>query len=642
MSKKFAIIYILSIIALFVACASIGTPDGGPYDEEPPLFLVGTPAPNALHVADKKVVLNFDEYIKLQNAFEKVVISPPQKEMPEIKSSGKRITIQLNDSLIPNTTYSIDFNDAIVDNNEGNPLENFSYVFSTGNTVDTLGVSGTVLNAQDLEPIKGMLVGLYTAGDDSAFYKKSFERVSRTDSRGRFNIKGVAPGKYRIYALSDANNNFLFDQKSEKIAFSEQVIEPFATRAERADTIWRDSLTIDSIRFVPYTRLQPDDIVLRAFNEDFYMQSLLKYPRKEHSNFTLYFTAPNEKLPQIKGLNFDATDAFVLAANSRKDTLQYWIKDSAIYHMDTLAVSVTYDVLDTLGLFVPRCDTVLLTPRKSRARVLADEKEAFEKAEKEFLKKARKRKDYDEDNPPVYIPPTKELKIKSLNSSTMDVNANYVIEFAEPLLSIDTMAIHLARIVNDSTQVDMPFVFRQDENNIRRYVVYAEWRPEEQYEVKIDSATFHGLYGGTSFPFSEKVKFRSLDDYSVLHLNIPGTGNNAVVELLAAGGNPVASQRTENNRCSFYFIKPGKYYLRLLMDDNGNGVWDTGDYSKGLQPERVYYYPNMLELRALFEYSQDDWDINAPLEKQKSLEITKQKPDKERVKRNRNAERKFQ
>lgn len=642
MSKKLAIIYILSIIALFVACASIGTPDGGPYDEDPPVFLVGTPAPNALHVADKKVVLNFDEYIKLQNAFEKVVISPPQKEMPEIKSSGKRITIQLNDSLIPNTTYSIDFNDAIVDNNEGNPLENFSYVFSTGNTVDTLGVSGTVLNAQDLEPIKGMLVGLYTAGDDSAFYKKSFERVSRTDSRGRFNIKGVAPGKYRIYALSDANNNFLFDQKSEKIAFSEQVIEPFTTRAERADTIWRDSLTIDSIRFVPYTRLQPDDIVLRAFNEDFYMQSLLKYPRKEHSNFTLYFTAPNEKLPQIKGLNFDATDAFVLAANSRKDTLQYWIKDSAIYHMDTLAVSVTYDVLDTLGLFVPRCDTVLLTPRKSRARVLADEKEAFEKAEKEFLKKARKRKDYDEDNPPVYIPPTKELKIKSLNSSTMDVNANYVIEFAEPLLSIDTMAIHLARIVNDSTQVDMPFVFRQDENNIRRYVVYAEWRPEEQYEVKIDSATFHGLYGGTSFPFSEKVKFRSLDDYSVLHLNIPGTGNNAVVELLAAGGNPVASQRTENNRCSFYFIKPGKYYLRLLMDDNGNAVWDTGDYSKGLQPERVYYYPNMLELRALFEYSQDDWDINAPLEKQKPLEITKQKPDKERVKRNRNAERKFQ
>ncbi len=641
MSKKYAIVYILSVIVLFVACASIGSPDGGPYDEDPPVFLVGTPAPNALHVTDKKVVLNFDEYIKLQNAFEKVVISPPQKEMPEIKSNGKRITIQLNDSLIPNTTYSIDFNDAIVDNNEGNPLENFSYVFSTGNTVDTLGVSGTVLNARDLEPIKGMLVGLYTAGDDSAFYKKSLERVSRTDSRGHFNIKGVAPGKYKIFALSDANNNFLFDQKSENIAFLEQVIEPFATRAERADTIWRDSLTIDSIRFVPYTRLQPDNLVLRAFSEAFYMQSLLKYPRKEHNNFTLFFSAPNETLPKVEGLNFDATDAFVLNANSTKDTLQYWIKDSAIYHMDTLALAVTYNVLDTLNMFVPRCDTILLTPRKSRARVIADEQEAYEKAEKEFLKKARKRKDYDEDNPPVYVPPTKELKIKSLNASTMDVNADCRIEFVEPLLSIDTAAIHLTKAVNDSTWVSIPFVFRQDEENIRRYKIYAEWRPQEQYELKIDSAAFHGLYGGTSFPFSEKIRFRSLDEYAVLHLNIPGTGNNAIVELLASSGTVVASQPTENNRCSFYFIRPGKYYLRLLMDDNGNGVWDTGDYSKKLQPERVFYYPNMLELRALFEYSQDDWDINSPLEKQKPLEITKQKPDKERVKRNRNAERKF-
>lgn len=641
MSKKYVAVYIFSIIALFVACASIGSPDGGPYDEEPPVFLAGTPAPNALHVTDKKVVLNFDENIKLQNAFEKVVISPPQKEMPEIKSSGKRITIQLNDSLIPNTTYSIDFNDAIVDNNEGNPLENFAYVFSTGDVVDTLGVSGTVLNAQDLEPIKGMLVGLYVAGDDSAFYKKAFERVSRTDSRGRFSIKGLAPGKYRIYALSDANQNYHFDQKSEKIAFFDDIIEPFATPAERADTIWRDSITFDSIRFVPYTRLQPDDLVLRAFNEAFYMQSLQKYPRKEHNSFTLYFTAPNDSLPHIEGLNFDATDAFVIEANSRKDTLQYWIKDSAIYHMDTLSVAVTYNVLDTLGLMVPRCDTIFMSPRKSRAKVIADEQEAFEKAEKEFLKKARKRKDYDEENPPVYVPPTKELKIKSLNSSTMDINADCRIEFVEPLLSIDTASIHLAKAVNDSTWVDIPYIFRQDEENMRRYVIYAEWRPEEQYELKIDSAAFHGLYGGTSFAFTEKMKFRSLDDYAVLHLTIPGTGNSAVVELLASNENVIASQRTENNRCSFYFIKPGKYYLRLLMDENGNGVWDTGDYSKNLQPERVYYYPNMLELRALFEYSQDDWDINSPLEKQKPLEITKQKPDKERVKRNRNAERKF-
>ncbi len=640
MSIKSALKYVV-VALLFVACASIGRPDGGPYDEEPPVFLSGTPAPNSQNVTKGKIVLEFDENIKLQNAFEKVVISPPQMQMPEIKSLGKRVTVELVDTLIPNTTYSIDFNDAIVDNNENNPLENFSYVFSTGNNVDTLAVSGTVLNAQDLEPIKGMLVGLYTAGDDSSFYKKPFERVARTDSRGRFSIKGVAPGEYKIYALADANQNYLFDQKSEQIAFMDRVIKPFATLDVRSDTIWRDSVTVDSVRLVPYTRFQPDDIVLRAFNETFYSQYLQKYPRKEHNNFTLYFTAPNDSMPQIEGLNFDATDAFVIEANSSLDTIMYWLKDSAVYHKDTLSLAVTYDVLDTLGMMVPRSDTIFLSPRKRRETVIKEEQEAYEKAEKEFLKKAKKKKDYDENNPPVYVPPVKELKIVSKNSSSMDVNAEYSIEFAEPVLSIDTTYIHVTKAVNDSTWVDIPYVFRQSENNIRTYVIYAEWRPDEQYQIEIDSAAFHGLYGGTSQKFLEKIKFRSLDEYAVLYLNIPGTGNKAIVQLLNASGDFVAAQHTEANRCSFYFIKPGKYYLRLIMDENGNGVWDTGDYAKKIQPERVYYYPHQLDLRALFEYTQDDWDINAPLEAQKPLAITKQKPDKEHVKRNRNAERKF-
>jgi hypothetical protein len=141
--------------------------------------------------------------------------------------------------------------------------------------------------------------------------------------------------------------------------------------------------------------------------------------------------------------------------------------------------------------------------------------------------------------------------------------------------------------------------------------------------------------------YSEAVAFRSLDSYAVLRLSIPRVGSRAIVELLKSDGSVVASEKTINNSCTFYFVNPGKYYLRLLKDDNGNGIWDTGDYEKGVQPETVYYYPHVLDLRALFEYDQDDWDITAPLDKQKPLEITKQKPDKERKKRNRNATRKF-
>lgn len=631
---------IYTILLLLAACASMGTPDGGPYDEASPVFLTSTPQANALNVKENKVVLEFDEFVKLQNAYEKIVVSPPQIQQPEIKVNGKRITVELFDTLKPSTTYTIDFNDAIVDNNEGNPLEAFSFVFSTGNNVDTLGVSGTVLDASDLEPIKGMLVGLHSDHSDSAFMKKPFERISRTDSRGRFAMRGVAPGKYRIYALADANGNYRFDQKSEKIAYLDSLVVPFSTPAWRNDTVWHDSITIDTIKRVHYMRLRPDDIVLRAFSVPMKQQYIVKNPRDKHNIFKLFFAEPLDTLPQLRGLDFESSDAFVVERNATNDTLTYWLKDSLIYYRDTLTVEVTYLAPDSMENYVPHSDTLRLVPRKSREKILAEEKKLFEESEKEFLKSARRRKDYDKDNPPKYIPPTPKLDVKSRSGFSMDVNNDFKIYFEEPLSSIDTAAIHLYQVI-DSVQHPIPYVFRQSPDNIREYIIYAEWRPEKEYKLAIDSAAFRGLYGHASNRFEQTLKFRSLDEYSTLRLNIPGTGNRAVVELLNNSGLPVASQKTENNRCTFFFVAPGKYYMRLFMDDNGNGKWDSGNYENKQQPEEVCYYPRMLELRAMFEYDQDDWNINLAPNHQKPLAITKQKPDRERVKRNRNAERKF-
>ena len=635
--KNFAIYAMLLLLA---ACASMGTPDGGPYDETSPVFLSSTPQANALNVKESKITLEFDEYVNLKNAYEKIVVSPPQMQQPEIKVNGKRITVELFDTLKPSTTYTIDFNDAIVDNNEGNPLEAFSFVFSTGESVDTLGVSGTVLDASNLEPIKGILVGLHSDHSDSAFVKKPFERISRTDSRGRFTMRGVAPGKYRVYALADANGNYRYDQKSEKIAFLDSLVVPFAVPAWRNDTIWHDSITIDTVKRVEYMRLGPDDIVLRAFNVPISMQYLVKSPREQHKRFNLYFAAPLDTLPIVRGLDFDSSDAFVIEKNATNDTLTYWLKDSLVYYRDTLTVEVTYPVLDSLENMVPRADTLRLVPRKSRAKVLEEERRIYEENEKDFLKSARRRKDFDKDNPPKYIPPTPYLDMRTSGSYTMDVNKDFKIYFPEPLSCVDTAAIHLYQVV-DTLKQPIPYVFRQSPENVREYILYAEWRPEKEYKLEIDSAAFQGLYGVSSKRFEQTLMFRSLDDYSTLRLNIPGTGNNAVVELLTSGDVPVASQRTNNSRCTFFFITPGKYYLRLFMDDNGNGKWDAGDYEKKLQPEKVYYYPRKLDLRAMFEYDQNDWNIKLSPERQKPLEITKQKPEKERAKRSRNADRKF-
>ena len=638
--KRYYHILSVAFLLTLVACASIGNPDGGPFDEDPPVLLEAIPKINATNVKGRKFVLNFDENIKLEKAFEKVVVSPPQTEMPEIKYSAKKVSVELLDTLLPNMTYSIDFSDAIVDNNEGNPYENFAYVFSTGDTVDTLAVSGTVLNAQDLEPVKGVAVGLHSCLDDTAFTKKTFERISRTDSRGRFTIKGIAPGKYRVYALGDANQNYIFDQKSEKIAYQEMIIEPFAAPAVRPDTVWRDSVTIDTIRMVDYIRFQPDDIVLRLFNEEMYMQQLVKYPRQDHHKIVMFFAAPNQELPKIEGLGFDASDAYLLEPSLKKDTLTLWFKDSLVYRNDTLPMTVTYKVLDSIGNMIDRTDTLYISARKKWETVKRIENEILEKEIKDFNKKAKKQVGYDENNPPVYEPPTKVLPVRFSGSGTMDVNGKCRFRFEEPLMSIDTSMIHLS-IKSDTLWVPIPFVFRQEKNSIRGYDIFAEWRPGETYLLQADSAAFKGLYGGVSKQFRQEMRCRDLDEYAVLYLNINGVGDNAIVQLITSDEKVVQEARTSGGRCAFYFLKPNTYYLRLILDENNNGKWDTGDYAKGLQPEKVFYYNHSLELRPMFEYSQDDWDINAPLNEQKPLSITRQKPDQERKKMNRNADRKF-
>ncbi|MBQ5888853.1 MAG: Ig-like domain-containing protein [Bacteroidaceae bacterium] len=630
----------LAASLLLAACASIGTPDGGPYDEDPPVLVKATPVLGATNVEAAKITLEFNENIRLESAFEKVVVSPPQLQMPEIKYAGKKVTVELFDSLRPSTTYSIDFGDAIVDNNEGNPYENFAYVFSTGEQVDTLAVSGTVLNAQDLEPVKGMVVGLHSCLDDSAFNKLPFERVSRTDSRGRFTIKGIAPGKYRVYALSDANQNFLFDQKSEAIAYLSDIIEPYAIPAVRPDTIWRDSVTIDTIREVSYTRFLPDDIMFRVFKEDFTSQYLIKRTRDTHNKIALFFAAENKELPQIEGLGFDFSDAYVLEKSLKSDTLVYWLKDSVLYRNDTLALKLSYRASDVNGNFFDQVDTLYVSAKKRWETVQKQQRKKYEEDEKAFMREAKKQPGYDEENPPVFVPKTKELPIRFSGSASMDVDGSCKFTFDEPLLSVNPDAIHLF-IKSDTLWLPIEHVFSQDTVNIRKYDLFAEWRPENTYKVVADSAAFKGLYGGVSKEFTREMSFRSLDEYAVLYVNIVGVGNNGILQLIDARENVVKEEKTVNGRCSFYFIRPGKYYMRLIYDNNGNGKWDTGNYEKGIQPEHVSYYHHALDLRALFEYTQEDWDVGKPLNEQKPLEITKQKPDKERRKMNRNATRQF-
>jgi len=624
------------IIATIIAgCARMGQPDGGWYDDDPPRILGSTPEDQATNVTTKKITIQFDEYIKLADVTQKVIVSPPQLEMPEIKGAGKKIVVELKDTLKPNTTYTIDFSDAISDNNEGNPLGNYTFTFSTGEQIDTCEVAGNVLDASNLEPVKGILVGLYDDLSDSAFKTKPLLRVARTDGRGRFVIKGVAPGEYRVYALQDADGDYIFNQKSEMIAFSHQTYQPSSKPDIRQDTIWKDTLHIDNIIRVPYTHFYPDDIVLLAFQEIQTDRYLIKQPERTNADrFTLYFSYGNPQLPQIRGLNFDEKDAFILEANEKKDTLTYWLRDTMLVNRDTLEMELSYLMTDSAGILVTQVDTVDVLAKTSYEKRQKERKKVIEEWTKKQEKQKKRGEDYDSIMPPV------PLAVQYIVKTSMDPDFRVNFVMPSPLAKCDTSAIHLYTKI-DSLWYRTPFEFYRQESSLRTYDFVAEWRPDTEYSLEIDSAAFVDIYGVASAAYKQGIKVKALDEYATLLFQLSGVSDTTViVELLDKGDRPIKRVRATNAQAEFFYINPAIYYARAFVDRNGNGVWDTGDYDKDLQAEEMYYYPQKIECKAKFDVTLS-WNLTStPRTRQKPTEITKQKPDKEQAKlRNRNADR---
>ena len=624
---------LLAAVAVMASCAKMGQPDGGWYDETPPVIIKTTPQDKGVNINQKKIAIHFDEYIQIDNPTEKVVVSPPQMEQAEINAAGKKIEIELKDTLKPNTTYTIDFSDAITDNNENNPLGNYTYSFSTGDHIDTLEVAGYVLNAKDLEPIKGILVGLYSNLNDTAFTGEPMLRVSRTDSRGKFIIKGIAPGDYRIYALQDADNNYRFSQKGEQLAFTHDIITPTFKPDIRQDTLWRDTLHIDSIARVPYTHFLPDDITLRAFTETQTDRYLIKSERTEPDHFTFFFSYGDSLLPEVKGLNFDEREAFITEHSEKRDTVTYWLRDTMLVNQDTLRMELKYMATDTLGVLRLQTDTLDMlakTPYEKRMEQQADRYKEWKKKQDRAKKRG---KPYETEMPAA------ALKPQYIVASEPDPDQNVIITMPAPLAKADTSCIHLYS-KHDTLWYRSPYVFRPKQGANRTYELLGEWRPGIEYSLEIDTMAFTDIYGKTSAPYKQGFKVRSEDSYATVLFEVAGMKDTTiVVQLLSSSDEVVKEVSTDNGTAEFFYVKPGTYYARMFIDSNRNGEWDTGLYAGDRQAETTYYYPEKLECK-------EKWDMtltwNPTSRKpfmQKPLEITKQKPEKEKTIRRRNLER---
>lgn len=592
---------------LLAACASVGRPEGGPRDVLPPEPVRSNPAQGERNVKRTSFTITFDENIALDDAFNKVVISPVQTDPPQVSANGRRITVNLRDTLEPDRTYTVDFGDAIKDLNEGNVLDGFALEFSTGDNIDTLRISGRVMEASSLEPAQGMLVAAYANTADSAIRTLKPDRIARTNQYGQFTLRNLADRDYRIYALNDLNRDYHWD-RSEDVAFLDTLIRPYVTTVWVTDTLY-DSLREDSIVQREGRRYLPNDVLLTWFNEGYRAQYLRDYSRPERRKIQLLLGAPADTLPTVRAISGpragESADRWSLAEYSpARDSIVMWLTDTAMVANDSLQLSVTYQKPDSLDRLVWSTDTLRFFFRSPRPR-----------------KKSKKEQEADT------LPPSLALLEISGIQQSQELNQPLRMGLSQPLQSLDTAAVRLEMLVDTLWKPVKQWLIEPDPDKpLLGLMVQQKWQPGGKYRFAVDSAAWVSVYGEHNRPLESTFTVKTQEDYSTLHFHLTGADSTAMVELLNSSGAPVASVAADAaGTATFRYLAPGTYYARMYFDTDRDGKWSTGILDS-VQPEEVAYFPKKLDLKKNWEIEQS-WDIYAlPVDAQKPQAILKNKP----------------
>ncbi|MBR2147426.1 MAG: Ig-like domain-containing protein [Muribaculaceae bacterium] len=644
-SRHILLVALLAVVSLaVVSCANIGSPEGGPRDYTPPMMLRSTPVPGAVNFKGKKIEINFDEIITLKDQTTRVVVSPAPKEQPIIRAQGKKIVVEFQDELEPNTTYVIDFTDAIEDNNEGNVLDGFSFAFSTGDHVDSLQVSGMVLRASDLEPMRNVLVGLHSNLDDSAFTTLPFDRVSRTNSRGEFTLRNVAPGEYHIFALRDADGDYKM-ARTEDIAFLDQVIVPTTREFTSQDTVFTFDQRVDTIMSATHTEYLPNDLLLTLFNENHRSYYLKKNERLNRNQLFVLFSAPLSELPTTRVLEpaQHLDEWHKLETREAQDSLVFWLTDSAMIKADTIRLEMTYLYSDDNDSLTLKTDTLTFAQRRNSSDQKLQEKAAKEreKQEKELAKleeKLERLRKEGKDTTDVAIEleglrdmlKEKPVVLKiTTNQGSCEINDSLWIRSETPIGHISMSGFHLEKMNADSTwtSVDVPTLEPSNQWDVYRYVAPMKLEPNIDYRVTIDSLAIESIYGIACDTVRSEFKLKGEEEYANLHVNCLGFEGKAYAQLLDKTGKVVQTVDVLGSFADFFDVPPETYYVMMVLDANGNGRWDTGNYAQHLQPEDVFYFHNAIKLKKFSDVTLT-WNIyDTPVDKQKPEAIRKFLPE---------------
>lgn len=653
----------LLLILGAVGCAKQSSPEGGPYDMTPPRVVRCTPEEGSTHVTSHRVRITFDEYIQLERGEDKVIYSPPQRIPPKALVNQKQLVITYQDSLIANTTYTINFNRAIKDYNEGNYIEQYVYAFSTGDYLDTMQVAGQVLDAYTLQPVPRILAGIYATPLPADTLDRPMTRMTYTDDQGHFTLQNVRDGAYYAIALVDMDRSYSYNAPNESFAITpdsfrtevvhgsafipaketkvdslrnapdslQSAVDSLGASAdslltkEAAPTTATDSTATSADSVSPYVYM-PNDLVLLLTRPKTNIIRLERLTRRDSMSLMATFTEPLDTLPQLTILSpsyLTSTTSYYPDLSTDRKSLVYWLSPHDSLARDSVVVAFAYPTTDSIGSPINKLDTMTLqAPRVHAAKAKASPKKQPKIAAPQT---ATDSLTLTSDSTALADPKNdlKAITILSLDNINKETTRDSLwISYDMPILGIDTTLVQLAKLV-DSVPQPISCQLRPDSIRRCRWLVDFAKEPGTTYRLMVDTAAITGLYGGVSAPAQKDLKIASETELGSLSVTLTGhpTDSPLYVYLLSSKEEILATAQPDSaGIVTFTELAPGAYFLKLYVDLNSNGTWDGGVYP-ATPPEPVRYLPQTVNVQARFATEQTWAYDGTPLAEQRPKEL---------------------
>ncbi len=581
---------------LLLQCANPVMPVGGPRDMEPPRVLVSDPLNYTTDFTERNITITFDEFVNITKLQQELLISPPLNSRPEFRIRGRRLQLRFMEDLKPETTYTIFFGNGIVDLTEGNPLRDFTFVFSTGAIIDSMSMSGNMRHAFDLEAAENAFLMLYLIDNDtlpldSLPYLVKPYYVTRTDQEGNFLFNNLRNERFKIFGLADRNSNFIYDMSGEAIAFLDTLVTPayFKPLADSlfltdslliketefgVDTVEMTTMVIDSLKRAAELERQEGKSFyeLMMFTEVDSTQRLLRAELVKEGLLQFVFRYPAAHV-EVVSMDTISDDFGLLRQFSKaKDTL-FWYFKPQVY--DSLRINVRFDTLinDTLHLSLsPR-----LTGQEARRAARSDA--------------------------PVYLQVFNNVRARRL-----DIDKDLIFRFDYPVIEYKPHD-SIRFVANGDTTYNSIEFEKVDQIGLQYRLKY-EFEPEGVYNLFIPDSCFRGLNDTWNDTIRVNVRIPPLSEYGNLFINlILPEDEQHIIQLLNNRGDVIREMIVkQSQQIVFYNLLAGRYNLKAIHDRNRNGRWDTGDYLKGIQPERVFLFSKEMEIRGNWDF-EEDWDI---------------------------------